>query len=162
MNNLDIMPVKKCAWGTCPSNSRYMHTKRMEGVQFYRFPDPRSSCKDSNAKVLECKTWIKACGRPRHQLNIDIIIQDYATNKHYYNICSKVSLLSCNLDLLFHIASIHVSSSIIDYQWFLNDIFHPSSTVGVKFSNLVMQYIIYTTFTRSTVNISQWYIYFLR
>ncbi len=33
------------------------------------------------------------------QLNIDIIIHDYAANKHYYTICSKETLLSCNPDL---------------------------------------------------------------
>ena len=68
--------VKRCAWGTCNSDSRY--PERLEGgVVFIPFPKPKSNSE-------KCRLWIKLCGRPQTQLNTSKI------DKHSF-VCSKVS-----------------------------------------------------------------------
>ncbi|XP_042566525.1 zinc finger MYM-type protein 4 isoform X3 [Clupea harengus] len=65
--------VKRCAYGTCKSDTRY--PERLEGgVVFIAFPKPKT-------QEERCRLWIKQCG-PQSQLNISKI------NKHTY-VCSK-------------------------------------------------------------------------
>jgi hypothetical protein len=78
--------VKHCSYGKCNSDSRY--PERLHGVRFISFPKPSTNRQQS-------LRWIRACGRPHHQLNIDTIKKD-----HY--ICSKVRSLD--------FASAHFSS----------------------------------------------------
>ena len=61
--------VKRCAWGTCNSDTRY--PERTPGVQFYPFPKPKT-------KSERCLAWIRRCNRPADQLNVANI------NKHKY------------------------------------------------------------------------------
>ena len=71
--------VKRCAWGTCKTDSRY--PERLEGgVFFFPFPKPKS-------KPDKCRLWIKLCGHPHSQLNPSRI------DRHTF-VCSKVRLLS--------------------------------------------------------------------
>ncbi len=69
------MPTKHCGWGTCNSDSRYSHKEHMKNVTFFTFPNAQK-------KKDECLEWIKACGRPAEDLNLDKI-----TRYHY--VCSK-------------------------------------------------------------------------
>ncbi|KAK3085781.1 hypothetical protein FSP39_008650 [Pinctada imbricata] len=67
--------VKRCCYGTCNSNSRY--PERLDGAKFIPFPK-----KISNHD--KCMRWIKACGRPHYQLNIENITKDtYICSKHF-------------------------------------------------------------------------------
>ncbi|XP_033726291.1 uncharacterized protein LOC117315957 [Pecten maximus] len=65
--------VLRCAWGTCTADERY--PDRMNGARFILFPKPKTN-------LDKCLRWIKACGRPHDQLNVDRI------NKHKA-VCSK-------------------------------------------------------------------------
>ena len=47
----------------------------MQGVKFYTFPRPVIG-HDEHPKTIQCKKWIKHCGRPHHQLNVDKIHVD--------------------------------------------------------------------------------------
>jgi len=58
--------VKRCSWGTCNSDTRY--PERIVNVSFIPFPKPITN--------KACLRWIKACGRPREQLNVNKIIKD--------------------------------------------------------------------------------------
>ena len=66
--------VVRCAWGTCNSDQRY--PERLVGLKFHSFPNPKNNRE-------KCERWIKACGRPHWQLNVDRINKNKA-------ICSKV------------------------------------------------------------------------
>ncbi|XP_061197531.1 uncharacterized protein LOC133205694 [Saccostrea echinata] len=66
--------VLRCAWGTCNVDERY--PERLEnGVKLILFPKPKTN-------LEKCLRWIKACGRPHDQLNVQRI------NKHKA-VCSK-------------------------------------------------------------------------
>jgi hypothetical protein len=67
--------VRRCAWGTCNADCRY--PEKMIGIRFITFPNPKT-------KLEKCLRWIKACGRPHDQLNVDKIDKNKV-------ICSKVS-----------------------------------------------------------------------
>ena len=70
------MVTKRCAWGTCRSDSRYKHKPYMLGVFFISFPKPKK-------KLEQCLRWIAACCRPSYQLNVTKI-------KSHHFVCSKV------------------------------------------------------------------------
>ena len=70
------MRIKRCAWGTCNSDSRYDDRPHMKDVMFYPFPKPKT-------RLDDCKEWINRCGRPHEQLNVEKI------NRNTY-VCSKV------------------------------------------------------------------------
>ena len=70
----DNMP-KRCAYGTCKSDTRYPQSLE-GGVVFFAFPKPKT-------QEERCRVWIKQCGRPHDQLNPSKI------NKNTY-VCSKV------------------------------------------------------------------------
>ena len=73
--------VKRCSWGTCNADSRY--PDRYPGVNFFPFAKPtRTHNRD------KCLRWIKACGRPHSQLNVDNI-------RRWMYVCSQVSRNSC-------------------------------------------------------------------
>ncbi|XP_072032383.1 uncharacterized protein [Amphiura filiformis] len=69
------MVTKRCAWGVCKSDSRYKDRDHMKGVWFVPFPKPKSQRE-------KCLRWVKACGRPHDQLNVDRI------REHHF-VCSK-------------------------------------------------------------------------
>ena len=73
--SLKVMPTKHCVWEVCNSDSRY--PERCSGVKFIPFVHVPKSNPWNRDKALR---WIKACGRPRHQLNLDII----AKNRYQY------------------------------------------------------------------------------
>ncbi|XP_077994995.1 uncharacterized protein LOC144448593 [Glandiceps talaboti] len=50
------MVVKRCAYGECKSDSRYFNRDYMHGVNFVRFPKPKT-------QLEKCQRWIKACSR---------------------------------------------------------------------------------------------------
>ncbi|KAK2552032.1 hypothetical protein P5673_027054 [Acropora cervicornis] len=66
--------VLRCAWGTCNADERY--PKRLNGGRFILFPKPKT-------ELEKCKRWIKNCGRPHGQLNLERV------NKHKA-VCSSV------------------------------------------------------------------------
>ncbi len=83
------MVRKHCAYGLCKSDSRYPE----EGVEFFKFPKPYEwggEIDESSNIYKQCQLWIKSCGRPREDLNISKIIEDYKKYKYSYWICSKV------------------------------------------------------------------------
>ena len=46
----------------------------------------------NHPKTIPCRQCIKACGRPHHQLDIEMIIKDIIVKrKYYYRICHKVT-----------------------------------------------------------------------
>ncbi|CAH3139741.1 unnamed protein product [Pocillopora meandrina] len=59
--------VLRCAWGTCNADERY--PERLNGGRFILFPKPKT-------ELEKCKRWIKNCGRPHEQLNLERV------NKH--------------------------------------------------------------------------------
>ena len=69
----------------------------MQSVTFYTFP--QLVMEDQNhPKTIPCRQCIKACGRPDHQLNMEIIIKDIIVKRNdYYRICHKVSDSKPNL-----------------------------------------------------------------
>ena len=69
------MVVKRCSWGKCNSDSRC--PDRYPGVKFIPFVKPKT-------QLEKCLRWIKACGRPHSQLNVE------KTHDWTY-ICSRVS-----------------------------------------------------------------------
>ena len=45
----------------------------------------------NHPKTIPCRQCIKACVRPHHQLDIEMIIKDIIVKRnHYYSICHKV------------------------------------------------------------------------
>ena len=86
------MGVKKCAWGTCKSDSRYKEKDYMKDVDFFTFPSPNLD-DDLDSNTVKCRQWIKACNRPTDQLNLKIIHEDKIKRKYYYRVCSKVNVL---------------------------------------------------------------------
>ncbi|KAL3881638.1 hypothetical protein ACJMK2_028051 [Sinanodonta woodiana] len=68
--------VKRCQWGLCNSDSRYPN-RLNGGVKFIPFPKPRRN-------LEKCKRWIKACGGPHDQLNVDTVDDNY----HMF-VCTK-------------------------------------------------------------------------
>ena len=86
---LNSMPKHRCAWGTCNSDGRYKDRPHMQGVTFHTFARPHPS-DDNHPDSIKCREWIRACGRPFHQLNLDVIRRDKAKKNYYYRICSKV------------------------------------------------------------------------
>ncbi|KAK3085034.1 hypothetical protein FSP39_023160 [Pinctada imbricata] len=66
--------VLRCAWGTCNGDERYPERQGPDG-RLILFPKPKT-------EPEKCLRWIKACGRPHEQLNINKI------NKHKA-VCSK-------------------------------------------------------------------------
>ncbi|KAG7175796.1 uncharacterized protein LOC121855848 [Homarus americanus] len=69
--------VKRCCYGLCDTDSRY-EDRLKGGVYFIPFP------KKSNKE--KCLKWIKACGRPHSQLNVDKINRStYICSKHFIN-----------------------------------------------------------------------------
>lgn len=71
--------VKRCQYGLCKSDTRY--PERLEGgIVFIPFPKPKRS-------LEKCKRWIKACGRPHDQLNVDKVNGNYNLF-----VCTKVCI----------------------------------------------------------------------
>eukprot|EP00105_Crassostrea_gigas_P035685 XP_019919833.1 PREDICTED: uncharacterized protein LOC105320761 isoform X3 [Crassostrea gigas] len=66
--------ILRCAWGTCNVDERYLE-RLQNGGKLILFPKPKTY-------LHKCLRWIKACGRPHEQLNIQRI------NKHKA-VCSK-------------------------------------------------------------------------
>lgn len=65
--------VKRCAWGTCNSDTRYKDKEYMKDVEFWPVPKPKTRLHDT-------KIWVQACGRKSFTVaNV---------NKHAY-VCSK-------------------------------------------------------------------------
>ena len=65
--------VKRCAWGTCNSDSRYKDKEYMKDVTFWPIPKPKT-------RLRETLQWVKACNRKHFTVkNVD---------KHAY-VCSK-------------------------------------------------------------------------
>ena len=70
------MPVLHCAWGTCTNDDRRKHKEHMQGVEFFTFPRPviEDSCHPQT--IFACNEWIKMCGRPHAEFNINISLWD--------------------------------------------------------------------------------------
>lgn len=68
--------VKRCAWGQCTADDRY--PDKLNGSYFLPFPKPKT-------QLEKCLRWIRACGRPHNQLNVELI------NKHRF-VCSRVRI----------------------------------------------------------------------
>ncbi|CAG2196307.1 unnamed protein product [Mytilus edulis] len=70
--------VKRCCYGVCNTDSRY-EDRLQDGVYFLPFP------KKSN-NLEKCLKWIKACGRPHSQFNVERITRaTYICSKHFVN-----------------------------------------------------------------------------
>ncbi|KAL4229880.1 hypothetical protein ACF0H5_010271 [Mactra antiquata] len=72
--------VKRCSWGECNSDTRYKD-RLQGGVVFFPFPKPKY-------RLETCRRWIKACGRPHHQLNVDKVSGNYnlyVCSKHFHD-----------------------------------------------------------------------------
>ncbi|XP_056329543.1 uncharacterized protein si:ch73-311h14.2 [Danio aesculapii] len=69
---------KRCAYLLCKSDTRY--PKRLDGVvKFFPFPKPKTQGE-------KCRAWIRQCGRPHSQLNVDRINKNtYICSKHFVN-----------------------------------------------------------------------------
>ena len=68
---------KHCCYGTCNSDSRYRDRPGMEGVFFINFPKPKT-------QLDKCMRWIKCCGRPHSQFNINRIKKmTFICSKHF-------------------------------------------------------------------------------
>jgi len=57
-----VMATKHCCYGTCRSDSRYMHAQHMKDVFFIPFPKPYAKKCDATV-VDKCKRWVHACRR---------------------------------------------------------------------------------------------------
>ena len=68
---------RHCCWGLCKNDTRYPE-KLPAGCLFIPFPKPKRS-------LEKCMRWIKACGRPHSQLNVNKI------NLSHY-VCNQVRL----------------------------------------------------------------------
>ncbi|XP_046574050.1 uncharacterized protein LOC124282122 [Haliotis rubra] len=71
--------VKRCSWGTCNSDTRYPE-RLAGGITFIPFPKPARN-------FDKCQRWIRLCGRPKYQLNMDIL-RDHSRGKHFF-VCTK-------------------------------------------------------------------------
>ncbi|XP_046563819.1 LOW QUALITY PROTEIN: uncharacterized protein LOC124272679 [Haliotis rubra] len=74
--------VKRCSWGTCNSDTRYPE-RLAGGITFIPFPKPARNFQ----KCQRWITWIRLCGRPKYQLNMDIL-RDHSRGKHFF-VCTK-------------------------------------------------------------------------
>ncbi|GFN76782.1 hypothetical protein PoB_000328800 [Plakobranchus ocellatus] len=61
---LNKMPKKRCAWGTCNSDSRYSGEDYMDGVTFRPLPKPKT-------QLEKCREWIRLCNCPYTDLSVD-------------------------------------------------------------------------------------------
>ena len=66
--------VKRCCFGTCNTDTRY--PEHVKNGTFFPFPKPKT-------RLQTCLRWIKACGRPHEQFNVNTITKDTY-------ICSRV------------------------------------------------------------------------
>ncbi|KAK0137386.1 hypothetical protein N1851_026404 [Merluccius polli] len=62
--------VKRCCYGTCNTDRRY-----------------KDRVENPTKDVGKCLRWIKLCGRPHQQLNVNKL-KKHGTAKHFY-VCSK-------------------------------------------------------------------------
>ena len=68
---------KHCCYGKCNSDSRYRSREDMQGVVFIPFPKPLT-------RRETCEKWIKACGRPADDFNLNKIKRStYICSKHF-------------------------------------------------------------------------------
>ncbi|XP_033729667.1 uncharacterized protein LOC117318834 [Pecten maximus] len=67
--------VKRCAWGTCNSDSRYQDRHHMKDVVFYPIPKPKSRREESSK-------WVHACSRKNFTVK-DVNKHSYACGKHF-------------------------------------------------------------------------------
>ena len=81
------MPTKRCSWGTCNSDSRYKQKPHMEEVSFFPFPKPWIDKE-------KCRKWIIACGRPKDQLNENMIAGHHC-------VCLKVNISLSNNKIIY-------------------------------------------------------------
>lgn len=77
--------VKRCCYGICNSDTRYPERLK-DGVSFVPFPKPVSN-------LEKCKRWIRLCGRPHNQLNVNIM-GHHSKAKHFY-VCTKHFIDGC-------------------------------------------------------------------
>ena len=75
--------VERCCYGTCYSDTRYPERLK-DGSTFFPFPQPGTN-------LEKFKRWIRLCGRPHEQLNLNIL-SDRPKAKHLY-VCSKVVII---------------------------------------------------------------------
>jgi len=76
-----VMATKHCCYGTCRSDSRYMHLENMKDVSFIPFPKPYAKKCDA-AGLEKCKRWVHACRR--EGFNIDSVKKDtYICSLHF-------------------------------------------------------------------------------
>ena len=71
---MDTM-VKRCAWGTCKSDTRYSEREYMKEVTFFPIPKPKT-------RLEECKIWVKACGRKNFTVD-NVTKHSYICSKHF-------------------------------------------------------------------------------
>jgi hypothetical protein len=70
--------VKHCCYGTCNSDTRHTHRGDMKDVYFIPFPKPITQRE-------KCERWIKACGRPTEDFNVQKIKRcTYICSKHFH------------------------------------------------------------------------------
>ncbi|XP_046572861.1 uncharacterized protein LOC124280913, partial [Haliotis rubra] len=74
-----LIMVKRCSWGTCNSDTRYPE-RLAGGITFIPFPKPARN-------FDKCQRWIRLCGRPKYQLNMEIL-RDHSRGKHFF-VCTK-------------------------------------------------------------------------
>jgi hypothetical protein len=65
--------VERCCYGTCYSDTRYPERLK-DGSTFFPFPQPGTN-------LEKFKRWIRLCGRPHEQLNLNIL-SDRPKAKH--------------------------------------------------------------------------------
>ncbi|CAC5404724.1 unnamed protein product [Mytilus coruscus] len=88
--------VKHCCYGTCNSDTRYRHRDDMNGVFFIPFPKPITQRE-------KCERWIKACGRPKKDFNVDKIKRcTYMCSKHFVGCKGPTELHPDPLPALLH------------------------------------------------------------
>ena len=121
--------TKHCAYGTCRNDSRYPE-RLPAGCKFIPFPKPRTDKE-------KCMRWIKACGRPHYQLNVERI-------KKWHYVCNQVRVerfimhhlhLFNELQLIFLIYLLCIISYTV-YHIYICHIY-----VLVKFSALLTAFI---------------------
>ena len=93
------MVKKHCAWGQCNSDTRKIAKGSQEHVEFFKFPKPIETHRGGlvnkeSASYRQCLGWIKACGRPQSDLNIEKIINDYKSYNYSFWVCAKVNIVS--------------------------------------------------------------------
>nr|XP_022324443.1 uncharacterized protein LOC111125196 [Crassostrea virginica]XP_022324444.1 uncharacterized protein LOC111125196 [Crassostrea virginica] len=71
--------VKRCAWGTCNSDSRYKDKEYMKDVTFWPIPKPKT-------RLRETLQWFKACNR-KHFTVKNVDKHAYVCIKHFREGC---------------------------------------------------------------------------